>query len=92
MRFQIFLLIFKMETGTELRKARNKKTKKGEKVMKSKLAESFFNSRRETLISSENPNALLICKILQKGIRKGEYIQRGGRPTLYVFNFDLIYT
>lgn len=57
----------------------------------SQLMERFFNSRKETIIKPDDENASSVCKILSKGLKKGNFIMRGGKPTKYIFNFDRIY-
>lgn len=55
------------------------------------LMERFFAIGKETIIKPADENARPICKILSKGLRKGNFIMRGGRPARYDFNFDRIY-
>lgn len=55
------------------------------------LMERFFSIRLETIIKPDDENASSVCKILSKGLRKGNFIMRGGKPTKYTFNFDRIY-
>ncbi|KKP58232.1 MAG: hypothetical protein UR51_C0008G0095 [Candidatus Moranbacteria bacterium GW2011_GWF1_34_10] len=56
-----------------------------------KLEERFFGTKQETIIKPGNENTGPICRLLSKGLLKGNFILRGGNPTRYNFNFDRIY-
>lgn len=55
------------------------------------LEERFFAEKGKTLVSPGDENAPQITEILKRAIKKGCFVQRGGAPTSYMFNFDLIY-
>ncbi|MFA6306615.1 MAG: hypothetical protein WCV70_02050 [Patescibacteria group bacterium] len=55
------------------------------------LEERFFSEKGKTLITADDENAAEICEVLKKGITRGQFIQRGGMPSNYLFSLDLVY-
>jgi hypothetical protein len=59
--------------------------------MEGDLEDCFFSPKGKTLIKPDDEKSLEIVEVLKKGLRKGEFIQRGGEPSAYAFNLDRIY-
>ena len=57
----------------------------------SEIEKKFLARCGKTLVKGDDEKASVIIKVLKKGIKKGDYISRGGEPENYTFNFDQVY-
>jgi hypothetical protein len=56
-----------------------------------KLEKRSFSKKHETLIKPDDPRAKIVFNRLQRGLKKGNFINRNSESTKWTFRFDSVY-